>query len=275
MRGTKRGLALAAGLLLAAGCGTHSTNATWDGSANPDASRTPFGVDPVTLLSQAPGATTAAGSAKLTTTITVATTAAHLVLSGAGLENFAGHTYAFTATLTGVQTGILEVRSTNGLRYVKPPPGSAAALSHGKAWIAFDPAKAGSVPGLAEFAQVAQDPTAPLLLLPSVSQTVSRVGQEDVHGQPSTHYAATLDLAVTSRLTPDQQTVAGELARQLGTTTLPVDVWVDAQGRITRYSQTVSPAATGETVATTVDLYDYETPAVVTAPPAGETHRVT
>lgn len=269
-----RGLAAAAGLLLVAGCGTHSGQATWDGQTNPDASRTPFGVDPVQLLSQAPGATTAAGSARLATTITVATTAAHLVVAGTGVEDFAGRTYQLTATLTGVQTGTLEVRSTGGLHYVKPPSTTASALSHGKAWIAFDPAKAGGVPGLAELAQVAQDPAAAILLLPCVSQTVSRVGQEDVRGQPSTHYAVTLDLANTSRLGPDQQPTATALAKQLGTTTLPVDVWVDAQGRVTRYTQTVSPATSGETIATTVDLYDYETPATVTAPAAAETHRV-
>lgn len=114
----------------------------------------------------------------------------------------------------------------------------------------------------------ANDPGAVLNLLRGVTGDVEVVGPEDVRGAPTTRYRATVDLAAARGSSPEAvRDDLDEVIRQLGTSRLPVEAWLDAEGRLRRLRYTFdlaeladdAPAkGAGEGRATaTLELYDF------------------
>jgi hypothetical protein len=113
-------------------------------------------------------------------------------------------------------------------------------------------------------------------LLDNISSSVTTIGTDDVRGQRSTHYHVTVDKPLRGC-----ETKAGSGS------TIPIDVWLDSQGRLTRMQislftdnkvppgfPTPQPQLTSETIVTTIELYDFGVPVSVSAPPAEETQNV-
>lgn len=118
-------------------------------------------------------------------------------------------------------------------------------------------------------------PTAQLHLLAAVGEA-EVVGEQEVRGEPTTHYRGSYDVARAIRGARGLQSPA--LKSSLGAAAaLPeaaYDVFLDAQGRLRRLQQTVevpaSPAPANTppmTVTTTLELYDFGIEVKVNAPP--------
>ena len=89
----------------------------------------------------------------------------------------------------------------------------------------------------------ANDPSAVLNALRGVTGDAAEVGKEDVRGTPTTHYRATVDLAAAKASSPEEaRDDLDEVIRQLGTSRLPVEAWVDAEGRLRRLRYTLDLA---------------------------------
>jgi hypothetical protein len=119
-----------------------------------------------------------------------------------------------------------------------------------------------------------------------------------VDGAQTTHYDATIDLDKVATLDPGAASATKQLEQQLGTNSLPVQLWVDQQNRLRKISLdeniahpvpgsttsggTATTGTNGQTVniggvhvAITITMSDYGTPVNIVAPPANETDNLT
>ncbi|MEX2288708.1 MAG: hypothetical protein WD794_00080 [Mycobacteriales bacterium] len=114
-------------------------------------------------------------------------------------------------------------------------------------------------------------PTAQLHTLAAVGEA-ERVGEEDVRGEPTTHYRGSYDVARALRGARGVQTAAlrSSLGAAATVPTAEYDVFLDRAGLLRRLTQTVEvPQADGPplTVTTRLELYDFGIDVVVNPPP--------
>ena len=103
------------------------------------------------------------------------------------------------------------------------------------------------------------------------------MGNELVRGARTTHYRAAVDLRKVTGVLPsssaDQLHAAlAKLIAQTGTSTIPVDVWVDGQHLVRRIALalSLSTGAQRPRVGVTIDLFEFGPTPTVTPPPPGE-----
>lgn len=118
------------------------------------------------------------------------------------------------------------------------------------------------------------DPTAHLHTLAAVAEA-EVVGQEEVRGERTTHYRGTYDVARALRGCRGLQQAALRSslgAAATGVTQAPYDVFLDAEGRLRRLTQTVEVPGADQTltVTTTLELYDFGVPVIVLPPPGAQ-----
>ena len=171
-------------------------------------------------------------------------------------------------------------------------PFLAGKVPGGKTWVKLDIGKAAAAAGI-DSSQLGsldqEDPTKFLEYLRASSGAVVSLGSETVNGVPTTHYSATLQMSrILDRLPGDQQAAARAALEKLGAAGsaaggIPVEVWVDAQGRVRRMQMSLgglagaAAGAAGSTGAAagiggsiTIDFKSYSPVPAVVAPPAGE-----
>ncbi len=149
-----------------------------------------------------------------------------------------------------------------------------SAATSGKEWAKFNLNAPAQAAGLkSAFNASSGNPTLLLNYL-KVSGPVSTVGTEDIDGVPTTHYHALVDLErYASALPADQRAQAEEGAQALkrftGSSMQPMDVWIDSEQRVRRFStetQLCSPEGRiGETIS--VNVFDFG-PQPPVSPPA-------
>jgi hypothetical protein len=115
---------------------------------------------------------------------------------------------------------------------------------------------------------------------------VTTVGTEQVRGVDTTHYQGTLDLAsALAEASADQRNKAeselGKVGIDPSAATLPVDVWIGADGLVRRVKvgveglQTTASSSTGSPGGTvTIEFYDFGQPVNITVPPADQVFQV-
>jgi hypothetical protein len=152
----------------------------------------------------------------------------------------------------------------------------------GKQWLKLDLGQltkehAGADVGAAVQGQ-SGDPSTTLQQLRGVA-AVTEVGTEQVRGHDATHYRATVDLDKAVREAPAAaRAELQKLVDRLTVKTLPVDVWVDDQGRVVRQVQVIDTAALQSSttipaaarlgqLTTTTELYDFGAAVDATPPP--------
>ena len=167
----------------------------------------------------------------------------------------------------------------NATVYEKFPPALAAALPSGKSWVKVDLAKAGQSVGVGATGigqAQAGDPSQTLDYLRGTSDRVTRVGTEDLRGTQTTHYRAVVDLNKAAERSPTGREQIKSTIKLLGTSTQPLDVWIDAQGRVRRMKYAVDLSKSKATASTsaapgsatfTLDLFDFGVPVQATVPP--------
>ena len=157
--------------------------------------------------------------------------------------------------------GSIELRQTGDQLYVRIPPNRVP----GKEWISMPASGAGTVSP--------PDPLQSLQVLAG-AHDVTKVGEEDVNGTPTTHYSVVVDpAALKSAVAGDPRAAAlppGVLDQAKDVTT---DVWVDDQNRPRRLRVDLKVQAV--TVRTAVEFHDYGKPVDVAAPPADQVLTIT
>jgi hypothetical protein len=212
-----------------------------------------------------------------------------VTISGTGESDLNGPDGSLTLSLpTG---GSIQLRVMAGEMYLHLPSSLRSQIPGDKAWLSINlnelvQAKLGAT--LSQLSSSSQTPTQSLGYLQAVSAAgLTKVGSPSLDGVATTEYAASIDLnKVAATKSAAAQTAIKNLEGQLGSSTLPVKVWVDAQGRVRQLSYTVTTAgsttasASGTTgsqasVTATIGFSDFGVPVNVTAPPAGETYDAT
>lgn len=164
--------------------------------------------------------------------------------------------------------------------YMKMPELSQQ-LPGGKPWLKVDLQAAGEELGL-DFGALMQaggsDPTQSLQYLRGVSGDVETVGEEEVRGVQATHYRTSLSFdkivdQAPEDLRPRIKPTIDLLKEWVGTDEMPVDVWIDADGRMVRQKQSFSyvagPAA-GSSLSMTMEMYDFGIDVDIDLPPRSQ-----
>src|SRR5258708_11207037 len=116
--------------------------------------------------------------------------------------------------------------------------------------------------------------------LRGVSGPVTTDGTSTIHGDITARYHADVDLTKAAADAPSASRAKLQQAAQAAGQTIPVDVWIDNQGRLRRLKASVDLSKlrardgvtvnhTG-TIATTLELWNFDTPGNVTPPPADQ-----
>ncbi|QIN81316.1 hypothetical protein GBA63_00770 [Rubrobacter tropicus] len=209
-----------------------------------------------------------------------------MTITGQGIMDFSGAASSLTMEMFGM--GNFEMRQIGNTVYMKMPEGGPAQMPGARPWIRVDlddayereyGANPAQMPGGA-----AGDPTRQLEYLRGVSDSVEKVGTEKVRGVQTTRYEAILDLRKEAAgRGAEVREAQEEIIEQIGTSKLPVEVWLDDQNRVRRYAMDVAvpvpenasapgmPEGGKMRTSMVAEYYDFGTPVEVQAPPQEQT----
>ena len=130
------------------------------------------------------------------------------------------------------------------------------------------------------------DPTQQLKVLRDAG-SVEKIGKEKIRGASAIHYRAVIDLKkAAAQEDPEVRKAYDKMIEQMGTGTLPMDVWLDKQGRARRVQMDMTtkvpvPAADPAAAETTTeekvrmvmteDIYDFGVPVNISPPSPEQT----
>jgi hypothetical protein len=166
-------------------------------------------------------------------------------------------------------SGDAELVFSDLVYYLKLPEGAAVPVPPGKEWFKIDLKKLGQASGLdlEELTQLSQsDPSQALDFLRGASDDFHQVGSEDVRGEPTTHYAGTIDLNNVAENAPaDLAEQYKKLAEMAPSSSVPMDVWIGDDGYVhkLRFEQKLAAASS---MTMEEELYDWGTDVDVTVP---------
>lgn len=265
---------LAALALVAAGCGGGGTSS----------------VTPLELVANAATKTTKADSARFTMTVTSTVgPIGPITITANGVSDNSTHSAKMSmdlssiAQLVGSAAGdasqwkgdVIVDGATAGdvVAYMRLPAVSKL-VPGAKQWLKLDMNALAKMKGV-DFSQLlqaagSQDPTQALQMIQSVGD-VKKVGTEQIDGVDTTKYSGTLDPQKLVKKFANGQ--LGRIVRQMGTTPIPVTVWVDGDGYVRRLDESMSAKTPTGTMDVKVDvgLSDFGTTVDVTPPPADQT----
>ncbi|MDP9387886.1 MAG: hypothetical protein M3Q48_08135, partial [Actinomycetota bacterium] len=206
---------------------------------------------------------------------------------GEGAMDYSKGVGTFSMTLPpigGVELGRIDAVLIGTVMYQRFPPELAKELG-GKPWIKIDLAEIGKLVGV-DIGALAQsqssDPTQAMALLRGASSDVTVVGTENLRGEDTTHYKATLDPRKAAAAAPEQQRKALEqVAEMYQGITIPADVWIDGANRLRKMNYVVDlsklklppEAATSlpdGTMNLTMELFEFGVPVTADPPPADQ-----
>jgi hypothetical protein len=172
-------------------------------------------------------------------------------VTGSGQMDLANQN--FDISVNSPSGGAVKVLETGGTLYIQVPPADASSVPGDKPWESIDLNQVDQAKLGKSFSQLnslnSENPTQALANLATVSDGVTKVGPDTVGGVATTEYKAQIDLSkVASQAQAKDGAKAADSVTQeqqaLGTSTIPVTVWVDAKGLVRQISeQTPIPAA--------------------------------
>lgn len=244
-------------------------------------------LDPV---AEAASKTTEAGSSRVAFDSTMWLLGKEVSFSAQGLYDYERQRGSLTMDLSSVLPGAsglgtFELRQLDSTVFMRMPALAGAFLPQGKQWLSFDVGAALGKAGLGGLdpANLQQDPSQFLGLLRASSVDVQEAGYDTVRGAEVTRYTAKLDLRKSIdaslkelELTEEQREAlrkaAEQLADQVGTKTIPVEVFVDEDGLLRRLNMDLSMTVQGQRLAMeqTLDYFDFGVDVDVEAPPASQ-----
>jgi LppX/LprAFG-like lipoprotein len=242
--------------LVAAACGG-------SGSATPSVAVTTSSSSGAQAVAQAGAKSADAGSARASFRATFSGATSGTMTGEGEFSDRQGH---LTLDLSGLGGGTVfgsgeaELVFSDLVYYMKLPENAGVPLPPGKEWFKIDLQKLGQTTGLnlGQLTQLSQsDPSQALLFLQGASDDFHEVGSEDVRGEPTTHYAGTIDLAkVAETAPPDVAEQYRKLAQLAPSSKVPMDVWVGEDGLVhkLRFEQKLSQ---GSSMTMEEELYDF------------------
>lgn len=240
-----------------AGCGSAGSPAAAPSSTASSSPAPP--TDAAGLARELQASSAAVRSAHLTMTVTAGT----MTITGAGNELLAqGKLQAMDLTETVPPVGELRIVIDAGKTYLELP----AAINHtGKPWVPVSPTSTNPVVRqLGSTLQSARESTSlEQFTTFTAAARVTRYMKETLDGAPVTHYVLSVDIAKLPAALPGKQQLTAA-----GLTTLPVDLWVDRQGRTVKFVENLT--VKGQRVATTLAIGQYNAPVTITPPPADQ-----
>ncbi|MFF0743084.1 hypothetical protein ACFYVL_22075 [Streptomyces sp. NPDC004111] len=217
--------------------------------------------------------TTDAGTARMVLRTQVTTQGKTVSADGQGVIDLKNGTSTMTLSAEGEK---IEQRVVDQVLYQKLPPGAREGVPGKKPWIKMDLRKLGAQTGGTN--PSAGDPAANTAFARGVmDKDVHKVGTEKIGDANTTHYKVKVDVAKLKG--------GAELRKVVGPT-LPMDLWIDDQGRIRRQQvdMTMTPpkgqgadSSTPKKITsrTVFELSDFGTKVTAEAPPAAETADMT
>jgi hypothetical protein len=143
-------------------------------------------------------------------------------------------------------------------------------LPSGKQWVKVDlkqAAKAANV-DLSSLLSANPTPGGALAYLQG-SSAIKKLGTEQVGGIPTTHYRVVVDLQqAADRASGSDKDALEQAIKAAGTTTLPVEVWVDSQDYVRKIEY--KSQASGQSADLTMEMHDFGSPVPITAPATNE-----
>lgn len=240
---------------------------------------------PLALVASTADTTAGAGTARMSIESTVEGVPGSdgITTVAEGVIDFEAQQGTFTFDLpaeAGVGAGEIEFVFDGTVIYVRSPEPTPGIDTE---WISLDFAQlAEQVSGtdIEQFSQAgSNDPSNALALLKGTADDVEEVGTEEVRGEQTTRYRATVDLRKASEeagAVRDRRQFEAFLD-QFPSETVPVEVWLDDEGRTRRMriEQPLpdTPGASipeGAGVVVTMELYDFGVEEAIEVPPAGE-----
>lgn len=236
---------------------------------------------PEEVLAAAPAVTTRQGTSRVALDVALPVPPrAHV--RGQGVFDHRARRGRFVVDLSALGlpagSGRAQVLLADDVVFLALPPQSPGAAP--TPWLKVDAAAVArrsgvDVGGLRELGD--NDPTTALNFLRGVSEEVDEVGEERLRGVETTRYRAVVDLTEAARETPEGLDAGiARFMERLGTSALPVDVWVDREGRLRKLRYRVDLSATGRAeggsgvIVTTLELYGFGVRVDVREPPADE-----
>lgn len=236
-------------------------------------SSTPAG----SIFPKAYGATVGAKTAKLDLNIDVTTRQGHLTSTASGVISFPGRLARLDQTTNVGSRSVPTTEIVDGSDLYVQIPAAAQARLGGKPWLKVSIAQYQSA------SSGSRDPSQTLSLLEADSSSVTKVGTEKIDGVATTHYRAQVDTAKASaRASAAGKRLLSELGSLSGSSTLPVDAWIDHHGMLRQLSYSVTlqhppagtPALAGPafpvTTRVVLGLSHFGTPVTVSPPPADQ-----
>ncbi len=273
-----RGVLMAGVLLVTGACGSNSA----DEAGGPKAKRQ----TPLEAVLASSSKTVEAKSSKLAFNLVTqgvqGVPGGSITIGGEGAFDYAGRQGAFTMNVP--QLGQTEAVSTGSTIYQKFPPHLAARLG-GKPWLKIDFNQLGQAAGidLNSLSQASSgDPTQALQFLRGAGADMVEVGKEQVRGEAVTHYRGTVDMNKAAAAAPPEQQQTYRKLAQIYAQPLPVEAWIDGDGRLRKMTYAVDLAKLNLPPETTqgekptgnlnfsIELFDFGTPVSVTVPPADQ-----
>jgi len=249
-------LAASACLLTVAACGPAATGKS---ASTPASSSSAMPSDAAGVSALLRDSTSTIRSAHLDMTIS----AAGMTLTGQGDETAAaGKMQSLDLTENVPQLGALRVIIANGKTYLQVP----TSVSHAtKPWVLVSPTSSNPVVRrLATTLQSVQQ-AASLNQFSAFSSaaTMSAHDTQDLDGAPTTHYTLSVDVRKLPDTLPGKQQLV-----TAGVTTLPMQMWLDAKGRLVKFAENLE--VQGQQVSTVVTVGNFDAPVTVTPPPADQ-----
>jgi hypothetical protein len=248
-------------VLAASACGGNGSTGT-DGTPSSAAAQ---------AVSNAGQKSSDAGSARASFTADFTGSASGTMTGEGEFSNREGHLTLQMSDLGGgaFGSGQAELVFSDLVYYMKLPEGAGLPVPPGKEWFKIDLKQLGQTQGLnlEQLTQLSQsDPSQALDFLQGASDDFHEVGTEEVRGEPTTHYAGTIDLNKVAENAPaDLAEQYKKLAELVPSSSVPMEVWIGDEGYVHRLRFEQKLAA-GSSMTMEEELHDWGTDINVTVP---------
>lgn len=180
----------------------------------------------------------------------------------------------------------LHTVTIGGIVYQEVPQQQRKQVPGNKPWVKIDQQKVAEAQYGARAAEMKDNPPpdpASILVYLRGATEAKATGTQEVRGTQATRYTTKINIdQAVKGAGPQAEAQAKQLEQQIGTHTLSMPVWLDAQNRVRRLQVSVTPAASGAAkpqaqggITLSEDFYDYGKPVQVQAPAQDETADVT
>lgn len=228
------------------------------------------GSSPAAQVRQAFVTTAAAGPARIALDARTAVAGQDVGLTGDGVVDVRGQTADLNLQVPTL--GPLHTIVVGGTAYAQLPS-MFSLFTGGKQWASVSLDQLSRLQFGTALSQLGtSNPFEQLRYLDGVGDDAREVGKEPIEGRETTRYAAAIDLDRTpAAQDPATRPAVDRLRALVGSATLPVEVWVDDDGYLRRFRQTITAGSAGgapaTTSTTTVTFREFGVDAPVAAPP--------